>query len=112
MEEETADQMRERIKVRTEKAEKESQRNYAEERVIRRNIRIARKRNKENMKTKSEISSLIKFLEKNDVGTLEPGPYTVWSVLKWVLDDEDEEGHVGGGGVWIRGKFVSLKGDF
>ena len=111
MEEETADQMRERIKVRTEKAEKESQRTYAEERVIRRNIRIARKQNKENMKTKSEISSLIKFLEKNDVGTLEPGPYTVWSVLKWVLDDEDEEGHVGGG-VWIRGKFVSLKGDF
>ena len=42
MEEETADQMRERIKVRTEKAKKESQRTYAEERVIRRNIRIAR----------------------------------------------------------------------
>lgn len=49
MEEETVDQMRERIRLRTEKAEKESRRTYVEEMVIRRNIRIARKRNKKNM---------------------------------------------------------------
>ena len=49
MEEETGDQMKERIRLRTEKSEKESRRTYAEEIAIRRNIRIARRINRENM---------------------------------------------------------------
>ena len=49
MDDETSEEMRDRIRKRTEKAEQESQRTYAEEIAIRRNIRIARKLNQKNM---------------------------------------------------------------
>ncbi len=49
MMDETVEEMRERIKRRTEKAERESRRTSSEEKIIRRNIRIARKINKINM---------------------------------------------------------------
>lgn len=49
MDDETPEEMKERIRKRTEKAEQESQRTYTEEIAIRRNIRIARKLNQKNM---------------------------------------------------------------
>ena len=58
------------------------------------------------MKKKAEIEKLKRFLEK-DTLTLPYGAFTVWETLKWVLDEEGEEGFVGGG-VIIRENKVSL----
>lgn len=57
MDDETSEEMRDRIRKRTEKAEQESQRTYAEEIAIRRNIRIARKLNQKNMAAVYKMST-------------------------------------------------------
>ncbi len=59
------------------------------------------------MKRKREIQKLKRFLESKDISTMEAGPFTVWEVLKWVLDEECVEGEVGGG-IRIEGNKVSL----